>query len=397
MSVQGYLGQGNNSLKVATDPQLKDYSHASKTFLTNGYQYTPRLKFLFQVYFNINTAEIPQLQNMFGSDAISTISVLVKDAELPKFKIDTSIMNQYNRKRVVQTKLRYDPSRITFYDDQNDLIRNMWYSYYQYYYGDPSHQYAGVSTTSGTMGTLQTLANAFNYNTHDLYSNSLTSYDWGYMGETYHDGTNLAFSGTGGKPAFFRDITIYGLSQKKFAQWTLVNPLISNWNGDSYNYGEGNGIMTNQMTVEYETVKYYSGTIGAQTPSNSVPGFADPAHYDTTPSSITTAEGRGTTYSQGSMVSSTIGTTQDLTALAAGLGGLQNVLGAVQTGGTILNTLQNSQLSGQLAPYLQSALPGVALNGATPQTAQNALNSATGFFFPNFSKAALPTTGGTLP
>ena len=348
MSVQGYLGQGNQSLQPATDPQLKDYTHASKAFVSNGYQYSPRLKFLFHVYFNINTANIPQLQAAYGSGAISTLSLLVKSAELPKFKIDTTVLNQYNRKRVVQTKMRYEPSRIIFHDDQADLIRNMWYNYYSYYYGDPSHQYAGISNMSGTMGRLMTQANAFNYNSSDIYSQQQASANWGFQGETYHDGTNLLFSGMGGKPAFFRDITIYGLSQKKFAQWTLINPIITSWRGDNYDYNEGGGIMQNEMSFEYESVKYFMGDIGSNQPSNSVSGFADNAHYDTKSSSITTPYGRETVYSGSSIVSAVSGTVQDLNNTTAGLSGLQNVLGGVQTAGTLLNVLSGSALSQQL-------------------------------------------------
>lgn len=348
MAVQGYLGQGNQSLQDSTDPTLKDYTHASKTFLSNGYQYSPRLKFLFHVYFNINTANIPQLQAAYGSGAIATISLLVKSAELPKFKIDTTVLNQYNRKRVVQSKMRYEPSRIVFHDDQGDLIRNMWYNYYSYYYGDPSHQYAGISNMSGTMGKLMTQANAFNYNTSDIYNPQQISANWGFQGETYHDGTNLLFSGLGGKPAFFRDITIYGLSQKKFAQWTLINPIITSWRGDNYDYSESGGTMQNEMSFEYESVKYFTGDIGANQPSNSVSGFADPAHYDTTPSSITTPYGRETVYTNSGVVSAVSGTVQDLNNTNAGLSGLQNVLGSVQTAGTLLNTFTNSNLSQQL-------------------------------------------------
>ena len=124
-----YLGQGNQTLQPATEPKLKTYNHASQTFLSNGYQYTPRMKFLFHVYFNINTANIPQLQAAYGSGAIATIGLMVKSAQLPNFRIDTTVLNQYNRKRVVQTKLKYEPSRIVFHDDQADLIRNMWYDY----------------------------------------------------------------------------------------------------------------------------------------------------------------------------------------------------------------------------------------------------------------------------
>lgn len=383
MSVQGYLGQGNQSLQPAITPTLKDYTHASKTFASNGYQYTPRLKFLFQVYFNINTAEIPQLQAAYGSGAITTIGLLVKSVDLPKFKIDTTTMNQYNRKRVVQTKLKYEPSKVVFHDDQADLIRNMWFDYYAYYYGDPNHQYAGISTLSGTMGKLMTLANAFNYNSKDLYSPQL-SQDWGYIGENYHDGTNIGFSGTQNKPAFFRDITIYGLSQKKFAQWTLINPLITAWSGDTYSYAENGGTMQNEMQFEYETVKYYSGDTGSNQPSNSVVGFADPSNYDTTPSSITTDAGRKTVYTGSGVVAAESGTVQDLAVTSAGLSGLQNVLGAVQTAGTLLNVLQNSQLSQTLGitNAINDSLPGAATNGILGAATQQAVGAAGGFFFP---------------
>ena len=375
-----YLGQGNQSLQPAVDPNLKDYSHAAQTFLSNGYQYTPRMKFLFHVFFNINTANIPQLQAAYGSGAIATIGLMVKSAQLPNFKIDTTVLNQYNRKRVVQTKMRYEPSRIAFHDDQADLIRNMWYDYYQYYYGDPSHPYQGISTTSGTMGQLMTQANAFAYNTSDIYNQSILSQDWGYQGETYHDGTNLLFSGLGGKPAFFRDITIYGLSEKKFAQWTLINPLITSWSGDTYDYNEGGGTMQNEMMFEYETVKYYTGTIGAAQPSSSVSGFADPAHYDTKSSGITTLQGRNSVYTNGTIVNATEGTVQDLTATTAGLSGLQNVLGAVQQAGVAYNTLANNAIVSQFAPGLQGALNGTAEN-SLPGAVQTAVGKL-GAFIP---------------
>ena len=33
---------------------LRDYTHAAKTFIPNAYQYSPKFKFLFHVYFEIN-------------------------------------------------------------------------------------------------------------------------------------------------------------------------------------------------------------------------------------------------------------------------------------------------------------------------------------------------------
>ena len=382
---QGYFGQGGNFLQSFGQgffgvDGLKDYTHASKIFATNGYELAPRFKFLFHVYFNINTTDIPQLQAAYGSGNSSTIGLMVKSVDLPKFKIDTAVMNQYNRKRVVQTKVRYEPSRIVFHDDQSDLIRNMWYNYYAYYYKDPSQQYQGVSATSGTIGKLQTLSNGFNYNTNDIYAQSRLSADWGYVGESYYDGTNRGIQ-PNGKPPFFRDITIYGLSQKKYASWVLINPLISSWSSDTYDYAEGAGTLQNDVQIEYETVKYYSGAVGKAQPSNTVAGFADPAHYDIQPSGITRPGGTASVFGQGGMIDALTGSVQDLQALADGTGGLQNVLGAVQTAGTAYNTFKNKSISSILRPELQQQAQNI-LTYSLPNQTRAAVNSINGQFFP---------------
>ena len=57
---------------------------------------------------------------------------------MPKFKITTDTVNQYNRKAVVQTKLTYEPITITFHDDMANATTDLWKNYYQYYYADPN-------------------------------------------------------------------------------------------------------------------------------------------------------------------------------------------------------------------------------------------------------------------
>ena len=116
---------------------LRDYTHASKVFRTNAYELKPRFKFLFHVQFTLNVAGITAIRNakIFQNQQISTLSLAVKSVDLPKYKIDTDTLNQYNRKRVVQTKINYDPVTVTFHDDGGDNIREMWYQYYLYLYG----------------------------------------------------------------------------------------------------------------------------------------------------------------------------------------------------------------------------------------------------------------------
>jgi hypothetical protein len=317
------FGQGVNLYRKFDDESLRDYEHASKAFRTNGYANAPRLKFLFHTYFTINTANIPALQSIYNAGQLSTIGVLVKTVQLPQFKISTDTLNQYNRKRIIQKKIEYEPVQIEFHDDGGDLIRSMWYNYFSYYYKDPSQKYGNTPNSNGTNGESKDNAAGFSYNNRDIYQNNRAVNDWGYVGESYSDSTNSA----SGKPPFFRDIRIYGFDQHKFVEYVLVNPLISAWNHDTYEYSSGDGIMKNTMTIQYETVKYYSGAIG-DSKSGFVEGFGDPALYDTRPSFLGAPGTSSTITGQGSQLQVGQGQVQDLQAgtVASPVGGTQRSL-----------------------------------------------------------------------
>ena len=359
---------------------LKDYTHASKTFRTNGYELSPRYKFLFHVFFNINTGQIPALQNIFGNGNVATVGLMVKSVQLPTYSIDVDTMNQYNRKRLVQSKINYNPVQIIFNDDQGDLIRNMWYNYYSYYYKDPSQKYEGVPNTNGTIGNLATLSNGFGYNARDIYDNSRQVSDWGYIGEGYQDSAIFGPSqGNPNKPPFFRDIKIYGLSQKKFAAYVLINPMITAWDHDTYDYSAGNGVMTNTMSIQYETVKYTTGAISGAQPSNPVSGFADPNHYDTRRSALARPGSTNSVFGQGGIIDAGAGILEDLQAK-----NLQGIVGAVQKAGTVYETSQritragiNEELRTGATQVLRSSLPGEV---------RLAVNTGNGMIFPTPKK-----------
>ena len=375
----GYFGQ--NFLKgfgegFFTAPGLKDYQHASDTFRSNGYELAPRNKFLFHVFFNINTGQIPALSAAYGSDEIATIGLMVKSVDLPSYSVSVDTMNQYNRKRLIQTKIEYQPINMVFHDDQGDLIRNMWYNYYSYYYKDPSQKYENVPAYNGTLGNLNTLLNGFGYNTRDTYENSRQVSDWGYIGESYNDGT----PGVSGKPPFFRDIRIYGLSQKKFASYVLINPMITSWKHDQYAYADGSGTMANNVEIKYETVKYYSGAVGGGTPSNTVQGFADPAHYDLTRSGLARPGSTQTVFGQGGLVDAGIGIIQDLQR-----GDLSGVIGAVQTAGTTYNTFKGKNIASIANQDAKLAAQNIA-QYSLPGYTRQAIGAVNGMFFPTPTK-----------
>lgn len=316
---------------------LRDYTHASKTFRSNSYQYAPKLKFLFHTYFELNTSI--GNENEFG--------LLVKEVKLPSFSFQTAQMNQYNRKRIVQTKIKYDPIEITFHDDNGNVATRLWEAYYQYYYNDstkPGSVLAGPGVGSSTA----------DYNTRNIYNPDISGNDdWGFNG-----GQN---SGDGVKVPFFKNITVFGFNQHNFTSYTLINPVITGFGHDTYNYAEGGGTMSNRMTIDYETVVYNYGAMDGRNPGNIVKGFGDQSHYDTLPSPIA-GQGTGTVLGQGGLVDAAGGF---ISSLESG-----NILGAVTNAMSAYNSINQITQPGNNLDIGNEVLNGLLRTtlGNTPDT-----------------------------
>jgi hypothetical protein len=159
--------------------------------------------------------------------------MLVKRIDMPKFKIATETVNQYNRKTKIQTKIDYEAVNVEFHDDNSEITNNLWTHYYKYYYADSNYgDAAGDGGTSPAFGDTK-------------YSQS---------GNTYGFDTPK-------KIPFFRSIDIYILHRGNFTKITLVNPIISSWDHDSLEQSGTSKILQNKMSVVYEDVFYNYGTI----------------------------------------------------------------------------------------------------------------------------------------
>jgi hypothetical protein len=339
---------------------LRDYKHASKVFRPNAYANSPKFKWLFHVYFDINKTLITQQPNIFPDDA--TPGLLVKNIQLPKFSMSLSEMNQYNRKRYVQTKLTYDPIQVTFHDDNAGAIRSMWYNYFSYYYSDPN------SPIGATSSQASSILNKRNQYTPDISSDV----NWGYRGEPSNTSTSSAIGIA--KAPFFKSIKIYGFNQHSFALYELINPIIEKFDHDTYDYYQTT-TMENRMTLRYETVKYQQGALNGQNPGAVVAGFGSEANYDRNLSPIARPGSNRTILGQGGLVDAGVGVLEDLQN--------GNILGAIQKGGTLFNTFKNPQSLFQTAKA--ELISGLFNATQNPQNARNLFN------FPSTSS----TTGST--
>ena len=316
---------------------LRDYTHASKTFVSNAYGYAPKHKFSFHVYFELNSSYIPSLLSDMPTD--HNFGLTVKSVQLPKYTFDLTTMNQYNRKRIIQTKVKYDPVSISFHDDNSNLITKLWHKYYTYYYKDGVQADPIITATSSVLGSARNAgsANAQDINIRTLYEPSIAGNDdWGYVGEPDTVDIDQGLPSVYGltvKVPFFRSINVYGFNQHNFTLHRFINPMIQSFAHDTYDYKESGGVMEHQMTIDYETVKYYQGAIDGKSPSQIVSGFGDAQHYDRTVSPIALPGSNSTILGQGGLIDGAGGLLEDLSN--------GNLLSAAKKAATLSQTFKN--------------------------------------------------------
>jgi hypothetical protein len=193
--------------------------------------------------------------------------MLVKNADLPKFQIQTETINQYNRKAIIQKNIQYQTVSLVMHDDAANTVHNLWTNYFKYYYSDPN--LSGSSNQNTFIGTAKdSKSGAYGDTKYDPSDNLYIHTDYGLNNR----GVN--------KP-FFRSITLYQLSRQQFTSFQLVNPKIKSWDHDRLDQSQGNKLLESKMSIDYETVFYGSGRVRKDNPT----GFAV-LHSDTSPSPL---------------------------------------------------------------------------------------------------------------
>jgi hypothetical protein len=245
-------------------------------YLDDTYALAPKNSWIFYVVFSINTAAISEVQ-WINQNREYEAGMLVKSADLPKFKIQTETINQYNRKTLVQQKITYEPVSLSFHDDMSNVTNSLWVNYFRYYYRDT---WWGQSVKTG--GTLTAGQRPAAFQNNWKYSPEI-----GINDPLGRKGINGKFGLNNNQSVpFFNAITIYQLNQKRFTSYVLVNPLIESWEHDQLDQNQGSKFAQSRCTIGYETVFYGEGRVARDNPA----GFAT-FHYDLTPSPLSIAGG----------------------------------------------------------------------------------------------------------
>jgi len=302
----------NSNLHSHSKLILRDQQHADHMFNSDQFRLAPKHNFLFHVAFSINPNALQNL-NLVGAQG-QEINMLVKSVDLPSYKVETVMLNQYNRKKVMQTKHTPGEVGIKFHDDNMGLINQLWQNYYNYYYADPlSAEIFGAYTRNATQSA-----------SHITQPYGLDN---------------------GSTEPFFNYITVYQMARHEYVSYKFINPIIANWNHNKLSYSDY-GLHDNDMKIMYEAVAYGSGEVSEDDPE----GFGD-THYDKTPSPLLGNLPGGTSISSG--LSS---------AIAGGIIGsaLASINTYQNTSGPGLSTVAGGLLGGAIAGAVGSLVGGIA-------------------------------------
>lgn len=349
-----FLGGVVNGV-FGTGPIVKDFQHADRVYVRNTYARSPKLGFLYFVSLEINPELLKQKQYEQFKNGYKEIGLLAKRVDLPKFSITNESLNQYNRKTYVQTAIKYNPVSIDFHDDNSNFTRDLWRNYFQYYVKDSNYKTADGS-----------FPKAF---TDNKFSDAI--YDYGYNSNQ--------------TVPFLSAIHIYVLHQQRFTQYTLINPIITDWSHDFVGYDEGGKTLTNKMTVSYETVIYNEGKINQPNRAGG-PQFTA-IYYDKSPSPLSVAgNGSNTLLGAGGVIAgvdAVLGSKNILEAAIIGATTVRNArqltkAGLKKEGYSILTgVLGEIQATGNQPNAVRSALSqrGIGVNISTG--ANSSVNNST--------------------
>jgi hypothetical protein len=186
----------------------------------------PRPKFLFLVRFVRGV----------GSGGVKWqdgITFAVRRIDRPSISPQMQVMNQYNKKRLVQTGFKYEPVNIEFHDTLDAVLNSMWQEYSSWYFGD------------------------FRVSNQNSWRYDVTMPDFKNSGPGF--GFTLPPGPTTGPSVlessqFFERVECYQLYGRNFTRFDLVNPKIAKYDPDDMSYDavtESHGI---RMTLEYEAM-----------------------------------------------------------------------------------------------------------------------------------------------
>jgi hypothetical protein len=213
-------------------PQLATPNQAATLFNPSG-QHPVRQKHLFVVRFMRETQ---------SNDANwrNGLTFVVKSIDRPAVQATTEEINQYNRKRLIHTGVKYQPVNCTLYDTADGAAMDMWLQYARYYFADYHHEANDYADD---------ILNDEMKDSSDDNGRNLSKRGYGF---NIREGA--ANEGTGSQH-FFHKVIVYQLWGNEYTSYELLNPRINTFTPDELSY-EAADVSTIQLSLSYEAIAH---------------------------------------------------------------------------------------------------------------------------------------------
>ena len=222
-------------LGASQETFLKDYR--------NAYKFRPDVnpaRQKFQGYvnfvFNRDLFELLYADPSDGSKEFrTTISSLVRTAELPSVTFRTETKNAYNRKKIVNTGVEYQPVNMTVYDTVGNEWLSVFMKYFSYHYMDPRNtnsnaQDRDIANSELRTGGAENIGSQF---LTEVFDSNRAGYN-----------PNLTAN-------FFERIDYVLYHGNKGMQYSIINPVMTSFKAGNLDYSDS-GFREFDMTFEYE-------------------------------------------------------------------------------------------------------------------------------------------------
>lgn len=240
---------------------LRDSRHAANAFglnksdLSNG---TPRHKFEFFVKINFNSQLADYVRAFFVDPAEQAIlHTMIKSITMPSMQIETATLNQYNKKRISQTKINYNPISITFHDSVEGRTLRLWEMYYEYYFRDglaPEKLLVGQSKPTSFLDAFVGAFTGENGAKAERVSEELGPDDT--IKDRFNDNFGYNLARVGNSKYLISSIEIYQVHGGKWSRTDIIRPRVSGFTHDTLDYEDGSGLVEMKLDFDYEGVIY---------------------------------------------------------------------------------------------------------------------------------------------
>jgi len=221
---------------------LRDFRNAAR--LTPGVN-PPRQKFEGYVNFILNRELYATLYGDQSTNEFRTqISSLVRTADLPSVVFQTETKNAYNKKRIVNTGVTYNPVSMTVFD----TVGNEWITtlmkYFSYHFMDPRNNQKtddrDIAAGNIREGGVENINSSYGTTSNNSQFDSNAA------------GYNLNASAQ-----FFERIDYVLYHGNKGVQYSIINPMMSEFKPGSIDYSSSD-VQEFTMTFDYEKFTVYN-------------------------------------------------------------------------------------------------------------------------------------------